>query len=182
MRKSFYRRPKDKEINMNKFRYDLYNKSVHGKDSSYKTCKKCNKSKHKSDFYSYNNRITDWCIHCFIDYSEKRYPAPYEEYLASLKYYANNKKEISFLLGNGYSIRNNKKMSSTGFLNTEISGICLMCGEILIFGTYHHILGDQSDFTVMLCNECHSTDGNTQVNYHCSSIGRRIEAGALCWY
>jgi len=68
-------------------------------------------------------------------------------------------------------------------LYPDISGICSMCGEPIFFGESHHILGrDINDFTVFLCNECHITDGNKQIEYHCISIGRRIEWGALCYY
>jgi len=67
-------------------------------------------------------------------------------------------------------------------LYPEISGICSMCGEPIFFGESHHIFGrDLNEFTVFLCNECHITDGNKQLEYHCMSIGRRIEWGALTY-
>lgn len=68
----------------------------------------------------------------------------------------------------------------TNFLNADLTGICAMCGEILLFGEFHHIFGEGVGLTVMLCEECHSR-GNT-VNSHCLSIGRRIAWGALCYY
>jgi len=150
-------------------------------------CRKCEVRKEISNFYIFYNNIMNWCKECIEEYSmkhkrNKNDVLTYEDIIARELNSRREKKDIVFLFGNRYTLRNKtKKMSSPGFLNADVNGICMMCGEILLFGTYHHILGDQSDFTAMLCNECHVTDGNTQVNYHCSSIGRRIEFGALCW-
>ena len=68
-----------------------------------------------------------------------------------------------------------------GFITCDITGICSMCGEIILFGNYHHIFGNGKGFTVILCNECHYQDG-MKVKDHCLSIGRRIEYGTLCYY
>lgn len=60
---------------------------------------------------------------------------------------------------------------------SQIFGICVICGNILIFPEYHHLLGrKESDFTVSMCIECHLSVRGEQ---HYISIGRRIEWGYL---
>jgi len=168
--------------------YGDYIYTVGNEKKHIRLCRKCGVRKEISNFYTFYNNIMNWCKECIEEYSMKHKRnkddvLTYEDIIAKELNSRRERKDILFLFGNGYTIRNKtKKMSSPGFLNTDITGICAMCGEILLFGTYHHILGDQSNFVVMLCSECHLTDGNMQVNYHCSSIGRRIESGALCWY
>lgn len=154
---------------------------ISGKETNFKICKKCNKVKHNDEYYTYKDKLTDWCIECFVDYFDDHYPALYEEYAMFIKNPNIYPKESRFLYGNGGNSHRSHgiKQPNYGFLNGYLTGICAICGTTLLFGEYHHILGDQSDITVMLCSECHDTDGITKTDYHCSQIGRKIEWGAL---
>lgn len=136
-------------------------------------CLQCNQMRTVYDFkLDRTGRPSSCCRTCIANNKKKQK----EQIIAQKKERLSKKAKTKRLLN-----RINGVPTKINLLNADISGICAMCGEILLFGEYHHILGDQSDFTVMLCSECHST-GSTYINYHCISIGRRIEWGALCYY
>lgn len=136
--------------------------------------KRCRVCKKIMSCVIYINKKSNVCIQC---QQKKRQ-----------KYYTENRDwilENSFLYGSRWGkkkIFKNRKRIDVGFLSADITGICAICGEILIFGEIHHVFGNSRGFTLMLCCECHNGDISvSNLDYHCLSIGQRIEWGALCY-
>jgi len=171
-------RKKQKEANK-EFRLNLV-KTKQGKSTGIDVnieiiCNICKEIKPISDFCESELRKNKRkCRACVNKFNKKYYEENNEKILENFFLYGSRQNKHKY----------NKELnrSRPGFLNADIGGLCSMCGEILLFGEYHHIFGNGNGFTTMLCNECHTTSNMQNINNHCLSIGRRIAWGALCYY
>jgi len=137
-------------------------------------CSRCNESRIIYDFkIDRKGNFSSYCKQCVAEEKKKKK----ELIISNKKERLRNSTRVRSLMNivNGTNVVNN-------FINADLTGICAMCGEILLFGEFHHIFGEGIGLTVMLCIECHDRSNIRNINNHCISIGRRIEWGALCYY